>query len=384
MSICTPTSPSTFYPDTPLGSGFNAGELVFASCFCHFLCALGELTQSLSTYILTLKCVNMDLVGLSMKHLAPVPHEVGSPWVTAVITKINKPNTLIWPFKLSVLLQKLLLVFDQPPPFPTAAQFSLSVTSQESQTLGNPMDCSMPVFPVHHQLLELAQTHVHWVGDAIQPPHPLSSPCLTFLKCSGWAILNMKKLWGAPMPAISLLLMCSLSSRRLIAIYGLNLKAGALSTMSVCLTKWHTGPKQKKIVSQTGRTSRCVRFLLWGIYEDSYHIYSSGERWSTCSILGSQGWKCFRYSSYLSIFLANYPEAQKARSHLLQNTVVCRITGLKSTWASSGPILHLGQWLSAPTGLQNHLGTFEKYFFSGVIPRYKGNWSRREPKNLYF
>ena len=38
------------------------------------------------------------------------------------------------------------------------------------------MDCRMPGFHVHHQLLELAQTHVHWVGDAIQPSHPLSSP----------------------------------------------------------------------------------------------------------------------------------------------------------------------------------------------------------------
>ena len=38
------------------------------------------------------------------------------------------------------------------------------------------MDCSMPGFPVHHQLLELTQTHIHWVGDAIQPSHPLSSP----------------------------------------------------------------------------------------------------------------------------------------------------------------------------------------------------------------
>ena len=35
---------------------------------------------------------------------------------------------------------------------------------------------SMPGLPVHHQLLELTQTHVHWVGDAIQPSHPLSSP----------------------------------------------------------------------------------------------------------------------------------------------------------------------------------------------------------------
>ena len=37
------------------------------------------------------------------------------------------------------------------------------------------MDCSTPGFPVHHQLLEPTQTHVHWVSDAIQPPHPLPS-----------------------------------------------------------------------------------------------------------------------------------------------------------------------------------------------------------------
>ena len=41
-------------------------------------------------------------------------------------------------------------------------------------TLCNPVDCSMPGFPVNHQLLELAQTHVHPVGDVIQPSHPLS------------------------------------------------------------------------------------------------------------------------------------------------------------------------------------------------------------------
>ena len=38
------------------------------------------------------------------------------------------------------------------------------------------MDCSTPGFPVHHQLLDLAQTHIHWVGDAIQPSHLLLSP----------------------------------------------------------------------------------------------------------------------------------------------------------------------------------------------------------------
>ena len=56
----------------------------------------------------------------------------------------------------------------------TSVQFSS--VAQWSQTLCNPMDCSTPGFPVHHQLLGLTQTHVHWVGDAIQLSHSLSSP----------------------------------------------------------------------------------------------------------------------------------------------------------------------------------------------------------------
>ena len=52
----------------------------------------------------------------------------------------------------------------------------LSSVAQLCPTLHDPMDCSTPGFPVHHQLLELIQTHVHQVGDAIQPSRPLSSP----------------------------------------------------------------------------------------------------------------------------------------------------------------------------------------------------------------
>ena len=58
-------------------------------------------------------------------------------------------------------------------------QFCKSIISSVTQscpTLCNPMDCSTPGLPVHHQLPELAQTHVHRVSDAIQPSHPLSSP----------------------------------------------------------------------------------------------------------------------------------------------------------------------------------------------------------------
>ena len=51
-----------------------------------------------------------------------------------------------------------------------------SPVTQSCPTLCNSMDCSAPRFPIHHQLLELAQTYVHPVGDAIQPSHPLSSP----------------------------------------------------------------------------------------------------------------------------------------------------------------------------------------------------------------
>ena len=60
----------------------------------------------------------------------------------------------------------------------TLAEHSVQFSSvaQSCLTLCDPTDCSMPGFPVHHQLPELAQTPVHLVGDAIQPSHPLWSP----------------------------------------------------------------------------------------------------------------------------------------------------------------------------------------------------------------
>ena len=64
------------------------------------------------------------------------------------------------------------------PSFHLKAQFSS--VAQSCPTLCDPMDYSLPGFPVRHQLPELAQTHVHWVSDAIQPSHPLSSPSHAF------------------------------------------------------------------------------------------------------------------------------------------------------------------------------------------------------------
>ena len=53
---------------------------------------------------------------------------------------------------------------------------TFSSAAQSCPTLCDPMDCSTPGLPVHHQLPEFTQTHVHRMGDAIQPSHPLSSP----------------------------------------------------------------------------------------------------------------------------------------------------------------------------------------------------------------
>ena len=58
-----------------------------------------------------------------------------------------------------------------------------SSVAQSCPTLSNPMDCNTPGFPVHHQLPEFTQTHLHWVSDAIQPSHPLSSSVIPFSSC---------------------------------------------------------------------------------------------------------------------------------------------------------------------------------------------------------
>ena len=62
--------------------------------------------------------------------------------------------------------------------YPSSIMLAVQFSSfaQSCPTLCDPMNCSTPGLPVHHQLPEFTQTHVHWAGDAIQPAHPLSSP----------------------------------------------------------------------------------------------------------------------------------------------------------------------------------------------------------------
>ena len=63
----------------------------------------------------------------------------------------------------------------------TIGSHQFSSVTQSCPTLCDPMNCSTPGLPVHHQLLELTQTHVHWVGDAIQPT--ISSSVVPFSSC---------------------------------------------------------------------------------------------------------------------------------------------------------------------------------------------------------
>ena len=69
-----------------------------------------------------------------------------------------------------------ILAWNVPMISPIFLKRTLSSVAQWCLVPCDPMDCSMPGLPFHHQLLEFTQTHVHWVGDAIQPSHPLSSP----------------------------------------------------------------------------------------------------------------------------------------------------------------------------------------------------------------
>ena len=64
------------------------------------------------------------------------------------------------------------------------AEQRVSSVTQLCLTLCDPMNCSIPGLPVHHQLPESTQIHVHQVSDAIQPSHPLSSPSTPALNLS--------------------------------------------------------------------------------------------------------------------------------------------------------------------------------------------------------
>ena len=82
-----------------------------------------------------------------------------------------------------------------------------SSVAQSCPTLCDPMNCSTPGFPVHHQHLEFTQTHVHRVSDVIQPSHPLSSPSPPVPNPSQHQSFPMSQLfaWGGQSTGVSAL-----------------------------------------------------------------------------------------------------------------------------------------------------------------------------------
>ena len=98
-----------------------------------------------------------------------------SPWVCSRSGQVSHPthsNSSQFRFNIVPGLKEDLLIIIK--------VCVLCLVTQSCPTLCDPMDCSMPSLPVHHQLPKLSKTHAHQVGDAIQPSHPLSSPSSAF------------------------------------------------------------------------------------------------------------------------------------------------------------------------------------------------------------
>ena len=101
-------------------------------------------------------------VACLLSHFSHI--QSGTPWTVACQTS------------LSTVLSREEYWNRLPFPHPRDIPQPISSVAQSCMSLCNPVDYRMPGFPVYHQLPDLVHTHVHWLGDAIQPSHPLSSP----------------------------------------------------------------------------------------------------------------------------------------------------------------------------------------------------------------
>ena len=135
-------------------------------------------------------------------------------WNCKVMSKksVTGPKNCLFQKNLTVYkLIKYLTVFSQDMFIYIAldmSPFKCAYSSAQScPTLCNPMNHSTPGLPVHHQLPEFTQTHVHWVGDAIQPSHPLLSPSSSAPNPSQHQSFPMSQLfsWGGQSTGVSAL-----------------------------------------------------------------------------------------------------------------------------------------------------------------------------------
>ena len=107
-------------------------------------------------------------------HLPPCTIPLGHP-SAPVLSILYHASNLDWRFVSHMILYMFQCHSPKSShPHPLPVQFSS--VAQSCPTLCDPMNRSTLGLPVHHQLPEFTQTHIHWVSDAIQPSHPLSSP----------------------------------------------------------------------------------------------------------------------------------------------------------------------------------------------------------------
>ena len=136
----------------------------------------------------------MDRAG-ALAHYSPKGHRIGPNWQTrhlkfinnvVIVSGVHQTDSIIQ-ISRSILFQIFpplgcyIIMSRVPCVYSSSLLFQVvNSVAQSCLTLWDPMGCSIPGLPVHHQLPELTQTQVHWVSDAIQPSHPLSSPSPVF------------------------------------------------------------------------------------------------------------------------------------------------------------------------------------------------------------
>ena len=147
----------------------------------------------------------MKFISLLTKNLYS-----SKPWYLCLLKEVHSPIF----FQLSVFSNFILLVAIylrntsyQNCSLSKKKQVQFSSVAQLCLTLCNPMNCSTSCLPVHHQLPEFTQTHVHRVGDAIQPSHPLLSPSPPAPNPSQHQSFPMSQLftWGGQSTGVSAL-----------------------------------------------------------------------------------------------------------------------------------------------------------------------------------
>ena len=162
-------------------------------------------------------------------------HSLSSSTVTIKITLSLMPNSLRVFWGYGCLIQKLLLL----------------LVAWSCPTLCDPMDCSMPGFPVLHRLPELAQTYVHWVSETIQPSCPLLSPSPAFNLSQHQGLFPMRRLFASGGQSIG-----ASASTSVLPMNIQSWKVISLWIMGATWIWWWFPTRHSKIASSNLKTSK--------------------------------------------------------------------------------------------------------------------------------